>query len=175
MLRFAGLRPVALADLQSLALLLGRFGELQLDLQDAVLERGLRLVRVDAKSGKLSEIQTLSTLPEGMSVQPGYSTAEVQVHPSGRFLYGSNRGHDSITVFAIDPASGKLTYVQNEPTQGKTPRGFGIDPAGKFLLAGNQDSLTITVFAIDEASGKLKPTGQKIEVGTPVCVKFVVP
>jgi 6-phosphogluconolactonase len=130
--------------------------------------------KYDPDGGRLSEIETVSTLPKGETVQPGYSTAEVQAHPSGRFVYGSNRGHDSISVFAVDPASGKLRAVQNESTQGKTPRGFGIDPTGRFLLAGNQDSDTITVFRIDEKTGRLAPTGEKLEVGKPVCVKFVL-
>lgn len=129
----------------------------------------------DAQRGVLTEIQTLSTLPEGEKVEPGYSTAEVQVHPSGKFVYGSNRGHDTISVFAVDEATGKLRQVQNVSTEGKTPRGFGIDPSGKFLLAGNQDSHTITVFSIDPQTGELKSTGQKLEVGSPVCVKFVLP
>jgi len=129
----------------------------------------------DAKSGALTVLQSVSTLPAGVTKVPSYSTAEVQVHPSGRFLYGSNRGHDSITVFAIDGKSGKLTYVQNEPTQGNTPRGFGIDPTGTFLLAGNQRSDSVVVFRIDQQTGRLTPTGHKIEVGSPVCVKFVTP
>jgi 6-phosphogluconolactonase len=98
----------------------------------------------DAQRGMLTEIQTVSTLPDGEKVEPGYSTAEVQVHPSGKFVYGSNRGHDTITVFAVDEATGKLRQTQNVSTEGKTPRGFGIDPSGRFLLAGNQDSHTIT-------------------------------
>ena len=127
----------------------------------------------NAKSGALTTVQSVSTLPDGVTKVPAYSTAEVQVHPSGRFLYGSNRGHDSITVFAIDGKSGKLTYVQNEPTQGSTPRGFGIDPSGTYLLAGNQRSDSVVVFRIDQQTGRLTPTGHKIEVGSPVCVKFV--
>jgi 6-phosphogluconolactonase len=127
----------------------------------------------DAKRGGLTVLQSVSTLPEGLPKVSSYSTAEVQVHPSGRFLYGSNRGHDSITVFAIDGKSGKLTYVQNEPTQGSTPRGFGIDPSGTYLLAGNQRSDSVVVFRIDQQTGRLTPTGHKIEVGSPVCVKFV--
>jgi 6-phosphogluconolactonase len=127
----------------------------------------------DAKRGTLTTVQTVSTLPEGLPKLPTYSTAEVQVHPSGKFLYGSNRGHDSITVFAIDGKSGKLTYVQNEATQGNTPRGFGIDPTGTYLLAGNQRSDSVVVFRIDQQTGRLTPTGHKIEVGSPVCVKFV--
>jgi 6-phosphogluconolactonase len=127
----------------------------------------------DPKRGVLTEIETVSNLPPGESVKEGYSTAEVQVHPSGRFVYGSNRGHNTISVFAVDEKTGKLKQIQNESTQGSTPRGFGIDPTGNFLLAGNQDSDTVTVFRIDQKTGKLKPTGQKLEVGTPVCVKFV--
>jgi 6-phosphogluconolactonase len=131
--------------------------------------------RHDGRRGTLNPLQTVSTLPEGVPKLPAYSTAEVQVHPSGRFLYGSNRGHDSITVFAVDGKSGKLTYVQNEPTQGNTPRGFGIDPTGTYLLAGNQRSDSVVVFRIDRETGRLTPTGHKIDVGSPVCVKFVGP
>jgi 6-phosphogluconolactonase len=127
----------------------------------------------DAARGGLSAIQTISTLPQGQSVQKGFSTAEVQVHPSGRFLYGSNRGHDTIAVFAIDGKTGRLTPVHHEPTQGSTPRNFGIDPAGRFLLAANQRSDTVVVFRIDAATGRLAPAGHRIEVGAPVCVKFV--
>jgi 6-phosphogluconolactonase len=126
----------------------------------------------DPASGGLTELQTISTLPAGQDVVKGYSTAEVQVHPSGKFLYGSNRGHDSITVFAIDEA-GKLTYLQTEPTQGSTPRGFGIDPSGAYLLAANQRSDSVVVFRIDPKTGRLTATGSRIEVGSPVCVKFV--
>ncbi|MEX2114702.1 MAG: lactonase family protein [Pirellulales bacterium] len=127
----------------------------------------------DPELGLLTEVQTITTLPNGESVKPEYSTAEVQVHPSGKFLYGSNRGHDSITVFAIDPKTGKLTFVENESTQGKTPRGFGIDPTGNYLLAGNQGSDTFVVFRIDPKTGQLDPTGQKFELGAPVCFKFL--
>lgn len=125
----------------------------------------------DAGRGILSEIQTISTLPG--EVQRGYSTAEVQVHPSGKFLYGSNRGHDTIAVFSIDEKTGKLTRVENEPTQGKTPRNFGIDPTGQFLLAANQNSDTVVVFRIDAKTGALNPTGQTADVPAPVCVKFL--
>jgi 6-phosphogluconolactonase len=127
--------------------------------------------RWDGKRGELKEIQTISTLPG--EVQRGYSTAEVYVHPNGKFVYGSNRGHDTIVVFACDEKSGKLSLVEHQPTQGKTPRHFGIDPKGKFLLAENQDSSTVIVFRIDENSGKLRPTGDKIEVGAPVSAVFV--
>ena len=125
----------------------------------------------EAGRGELKEIQTLSTLPGAF--QKGYSTAEVYVHPSGKFVYGSNRGHHSIVVYACDEKTGKLTPVQHEPTQGKTPRHFGIDPTGKFLLAENQDSGTVVVFRIDPLTGKLTATGEKAEVGSPVCAVFV--
>jgi 6-phosphogluconolactonase len=126
----------------------------------------------NAESGALTPIQTISTLPPGTASNPGFSTAEVQVHPSGKFLYGSNRGHDSLTVFAIDESTGRLTYVQTEPTQGSTPRGFGIDPTGTFLLAANQRSDKVVVFRIDRASGRVTPAGVTIDVGAPVCIKF---
>jgi 6-phosphogluconolactonase len=127
----------------------------------------------DPERGTLTEVQTLSTLPPGESVQTGFSTAEVQVHPSGKFVYGSNRGHNSITVFAIDEKTGRLTYVQNESTQGSTPRGFGIDPTGRYFLAANQRSDSVVVFRIDPQTGRLTPTGQTFALGSPVCVKFV--
>jgi 6-phosphogluconolactonase len=95
------------------------------------------------------------------------------MHPSGRFVYGSTRGHDSIVVFAVDQTSGMLTLVQNEATRGQTPRGFGIDPSGAYLLAANQRSDSVVVFRIDPQTGRLTSTGKKIDVGAPVCVKFV--
>jgi 6-phosphogluconolactonase len=100
------------------------------------------------------------------------STAEVQVHPSGKFLYGSNRGHDTIAVFSIGPR-GRLTLIENVPTQGKIPRNFGLDPSGSFLLAANQSSNNIVVFRIDKKTGRLTPTGQTVEVPGPMCVKFL--
>jgi 6-phosphogluconolactonase len=128
--------------------------------------------RYDPDRGSLEPIQTVSTLPAGQQVLSSFSTAEIEVHPSGRFLYGSNRGHHSIAVFAIDQPTGKLTPIQHEPTQGKTPRGFGIDPTGRYLLAGNQDSDNVVGFRIDPNTGRLSPTGQTVQVGSPVCVKF---
>jgi 6-phosphogluconolactonase len=127
----------------------------------------------DADRGALETIGTVSTLPEGFSGSS--TTAEVQVHPSGKFLYGSNRGHDSIAVFAIDPDTGKLTAAGHASTQGKAPRNFGIDPAGRWLLAANQDSDSIVVFRIDGETGKLLSMGPGIRVPMPVCVKFMPP
>lgn len=127
----------------------------------------------DTTRGALRELQTISTLPDGQAMQSSYSGSEVQVHPSGKFLYAANRGHDSIAVFTIDGATGRLTHVENTPTQGSTPRGFGIDPTGKYLLAGNQKSDTVVVFRIDQQTGKLTPTEQRLDIGAPVSVKFV--
>jgi 6-phosphogluconolactonase len=125
----------------------------------------------DASRGVLKELQTITTLPRDFTGTN--TTAEVQVHPSGKFLYGSNRGHDSIAVFSIDERRGTLTPVERVSTQGKTPRNFAIDPAGAFLLAANQDTDNVVVFRIDPKTGRLTPTGQVLEVGTPVCVKFL--
>ena len=125
----------------------------------------------DPARGALTELETVSTLPKDFKGQS--DCAEVQVHPSGKFLYGSNRGHDSIAVFAIDAGRGTLTPVEHVATQGKTPRNFAIDPTGQYLLAANQDSDNIVVFRIDPQTGRLTPTGQALEVGSPVCVTFV--
>lgn len=127
--------------------------------------------RCDPATGALTELQTVSSLPPGD--YPGNSTADIHVHPGGRFLYGSNRGHNSIVVFAIDESTGKLTYVQHQSTLGEVPRNFGIDPTGRILLAENQQSGTIYSFRIDAATGRLTPTGSHLEVPRPVCVKFV--
>ena len=124
----------------------------------------------DPASGTLKEVETVSTLPKGF-VGKNYP-ADVQVHPSGKFLFGSNRGHDSIVVYAIDPQSGKLAYVENEGEGVKNPRNFGIDPTGSLMLVANQDLDTIAVFRIDPATGALSPTRQTIRVPKPVCVKF---
>ncbi len=124
----------------------------------------------DAGRGVLKELQTTTTLPAGF--QGKSSTAEVQVHPSGKFLYGSNRGHDSIAVFAISP-DGTLTPVDHTPTQGKNPRNFAIDPTGNWLLAANQNTGSVVVFRIDPSTGRLSPTGQSVQLDWPVCVKFL--
>jgi 6-phosphogluconolactonase len=127
----------------------------------------------DPKTAALTELQNLSTLPAGYSSSNKDSCAEIAVHPGGKFVYGSNRGHDSIAVFAVDARTGKLTLVQHESTQGKTPRHFAIDPTGTWLFAENQNSDSVVGFAIDATTGKLKPTGQTRTVGAPVCAVFV--
>ncbi len=129
--------------------------------------------RRDAARGGLTEIETRSSLPPGQDVAAGYSTAEIIVHPSGRFVYGSNRGHNSLSVFAVDDKTGKLTFVENQPTQGRTPRGFNLDPSGAFLVVGNQQSDSVVAFRIDRASGRLTPAGPPIEVGAPASIEFV--
>ena len=118
--------------------------------------------------GSLKELQTVSTLPTGFSGEN--SCADVHVSPSGKFLYGSNRGHDSIVVFSINPGTGKLTFVEHVSTGGKTPRNFTIDPTGAFLLAANQKSDNVVSFRIDPTSGRLRPTGHVAEIPTPVCL-----
>jgi 6-phosphogluconolactonase len=125
----------------------------------------------DANTGTLKEIQTLTTLPDGFSGE-NYP-ADLQTHPSGKFLYGTNRGHDSVAAYAIDAKTGKLTSLGQTLTQGKNPRNFGIDPTGNFLIAANQESNSLVVFRINPESGALTPTGQTAEVGKPVCVKFL--
>ncbi len=125
----------------------------------------------DAERGALTEIQTISTLPSGFD---GKSyCAEVQVHPSGKFLYGSNRGHDSIAIFTIDPSTGKLTATGHQATLGKNPRNFAIDPTGTYLLAENQDSDSIVVFRIDPATGSLTQVGEPLTIPMPVCIRMI--
>src|SRR5262249_17083211 len=116
----------------------------------------------DASRGVLTEIQSVATLPD--RYKDTSHTAEVVVHPSGKFLYGSNRGHDSLAIFAIDPATGKLTTRGHQSTGGKTPRNFAIDPSGKWLLAENQGSGTIVVLQVDPQTGGLTPSGHQLEV-----------
>jgi 6-phosphogluconolactonase len=116
-------------------------------------------------------IESVSMLPPGFSGRN--DAAEIAVHPGGRFLYASNRGHDSIAVYAIDAKQGTLTEIADVPSGGKEPRHFAIDPSGRFLLAENQFSNSIVEFRIDQATGKLTPTGEKLEVPSPVCIAFL--
>jgi 6-phosphogluconolactonase len=125
----------------------------------------------DGERGALNELHYLSTIPDD-APREGCSTAQIMVEPNGEFVYVSNRGHDSIAIFAIDQASGRLTALGNVPTQGQTPRNFNIDPSGTYLYAANQNSDTIVTFRIDHASGQLVPTGDVTQVGSPVCILF---
>jgi 6-phosphogluconolactonase len=126
--------------------------------------------RYDAKSGTLSELQTLSTLPADFTGEG--SGAEIAIHPSGKFLYTSNRGHDSIAIFRVDPSQGTLTAAGHISTQGKAPRNFAIGPTGAFLLAANQDSGNIVEFRIDPKTGALAATGATSQVPFPVSIVF---
>ncbi len=125
----------------------------------------------DKAKGVLTELQTVTTLPAGFSGQ-NYP-ADIHVHPSGKFVYGTNRGHNSLVAFAIDGGTGKLTLIGHESTRGKWPRNFGIDPSGRFLLAANQNSDAVATFRIDEQTGKLTAVGDLLEIPAPVCLKFI--
>jgi len=121
--------------------------------------------------GSLTPVQTISNLPDGFTGID--NSAEIEMDRSGRFLYASNRGNDSITVFAVDPAKGTLTKVQVVPTQGNIPRNFALDPTGKYLIAANQKSNSLVVLSVDPQDGKLKAAGQMLDVPSPVDVLFV--
>lgn len=125
----------------------------------------------DAQNGALTEIHSVSTLPQNFTGSS--SCAEVQVSPDGRFVYGSNRGHDSIAIFAFDDKTGRLSLTGHESTQGKTPRNFIIDPTGAFLLAANQNSNDIVTFRINKTDGSLQFTGHSLQVHAPVCIKLL--
>lgn len=135
----------------------------------------------DAATGALHELQTVSTLPTGFSGTS--AAAEIEIDPSGKFLFASNRvasnglpsnrGDGSVAVFAIDAHTGMLTHVETDSTGGKTPRNFAIDPTGSWLLAANQDSDDVVVFRLDPTTGHLTPTGEVLQVPSPACVKFV--
>ena len=124
----------------------------------------------DAEAGTLAATGSVSTLPENFD---GTShTADIHVHPNGKFLYGSNRGHDSLVICAIDGATGQLEVIGCEPTGGKNPRNFAIDPTGTYLLAANQDTNDIHTFRINSDTGSLEKTGAVASVPKPVCLKF---
>jgi 6-phosphogluconolactonase len=128
--------------------------------------------RYDPERGRLADLQTIGTIPQGASGEN--DPADVHVHPSGRFLYGSNRGFNSIVAYAIDEDSGRLTLIGQQTEGIKNPRNFAIDPTGKFLLAANQDADTVVIFRIDPDRGTLEPTGHLVKVPKPVCLKFLL-
>jgi 6-phosphogluconolactonase len=135
------------------------------------LDSTVTAFKYDGVNGTLSTIDTVSTLPNNFS---GTSyCADVHVSPSGRFLYGSNRGHDSIVVFAINQHTGKLQQLEHVSTEGKWPRNFTLDPMGRFLLVANQHTDNVVTFRIDALTGRLAPTGHVAEIPVPVCLKFV--
>lgn len=144
----------------------GRYGYLINELNST-----LTAYAYDQRSGKLKELNTVSTLPEGFSGEN--FCADVHVSPNGRFVYGSNRGHDSIVVLAVDVLTGRLTPVQHVSTQGKWPRNFTLGPSSNLLLVANQNSDTIVSFWVDTRTGKLTSTGEIMEVPSPVCLQVV--
>jgi 6-phosphogluconolactonase len=135
------------------------------------LDSTVTAMNYDATKGALEVIQSVSTLPKGY--KGNTTTAEVVVHPTGKFLYGSNRGHDSIAIFTIEPETGKLTPAGHQSKGIKVPRNFAVEPTGKFCLVANQGGGTILVFRIDPKTGALEPTESKAEVPAPVCVRFL--
>lgn len=135
------------------------------------LDSTMTVLRYNLTKGTLTQIETVSTLPDDFS---GVSyCADVHVSPSGRFLYGSNRGHNSIVVFEIDRRTGKLKQLQHVSTEGKWPRNFAIDPSGRFLLVANQHTNNVVTFSIDSRTGHLTPTGAIAEIPVPVCLRFL--
>lgn len=134
------------------------------------LDSTLVVFHYDAAAGSFAPRQTVSTLPEGYNGEKW--AADIHVHPTGRFVYASNRGHDSLAAFSIDPADGSVTSIGIVSSGGAVPRNFGIDPSGRWLIAANQNGNNLVVFAIDPASGRLTATGETVQIMAPVCVKF---
>ncbi len=126
----------------------------------------------DSQTGALTPLQTLSTLPAG-GFDGVTSCAEVQITPNGKFLYGSNRGHNSIVGYVIDEATGRLTLIGHVSSGGRIPRNFEVDPTGRYLIAANQDTDNLVMYDIDQATGVLTASGQTADAGTPICVRFV--
>jgi 6-phosphogluconolactonase (cycloisomerase 2 family) len=134
------------------------------------LDSTITTFKLDTERGELMPLQTITTLPP--SFTGASTTSEIAVAPSGRFVYGSNRGHDSIAIFAVDGGTGVLSPVGWESTQGRVPRFFALDPSGAFLYAANQNSDTIVAFSVDQDTGRLKPTGQIVKTGSPSSIVF---
>jgi 6-phosphogluconolactonase len=134
-------------------------------------EPSLSSFHFDSRTGDVRPLQTVPTIGADYS-GPRVAPSDIHLHPNGKFVYGSNRGDDSIAVFQIDEGTGMLTRVDVAKTQGANPRGFGIEPSGKFLVVGNQASNTVVTFAVDPGTGKIMPTGAKVDVPRPACVRF---
>lgn len=133
------------------------------------LDSTLSSYRYNADTGELHPIETVPTLPDGF--QGENTCAEVAVSADGRFLYGSNRGHDSIVVYQIDSETGGMSFVERVSTEGQHPRHFALMPGGRLLIAANRDTNNLAIFRIDQATGKLRYTGRSVEVSQPVCVQ----
>jgi len=136
------------------------------------LDSTIAVLGYDAEPGTLEELQRVPTLPP--EAKGPNSGADIRITPSGRFVYGSNRGHNSIVIYAVDEVTGKLSYVGHEPSLGACPRGCAIDPTGTFLLVANQDTSSISTFRIDQETGRLAATGHTAQVPTPVCVQVLL-
>jgi 6-phosphogluconolactonase len=126
----------------------------------------------DGSLGQAQHIQTISTLPDDFTAFSAGADIHFLPNANGRILYASNRGHDSIAIFAVNAETGRLTLVGHEPTQGKEPRNFALDPTGKYLLAANQNSDSVVVFRINPENGALTPTGEPNQIPSPVCLQF---
>jgi 6-phosphogluconolactonase len=137
------------------------------------IDMTVSVVKLDVKGGKFEVVQTVSTLPEGEKVVPAFSTAEVRLHPSGKFVYVSNRGYNTVAAFSYDKEKMKLTQVGQIKGDIKTPRNFNISPDGKWMLIASQDGGKVGVYAIDDKTGMAKETDVSVKVGGPVCVKFL--
>ena len=135
------------------------------------LDQTMTALTFDKENGLLFEIETVTTLPADYKGEN--STAELSIHPNGRFIYGSNRGHDSTAAYAINQENGKLTLIEIEPTQGGHPRFIGLDPTGKFLIAANRDSDNLVSFHVNQGNGELTPTGHQAKAPKPICVVFI--
>jgi len=136
-----------------------------------IQELSSQITAFDYKKGSLTAKQSISTLPA--DYKGTNSCADIHISPDGKFLYGSNRIHDSIVIYSIDQKTGKLTYITNESTKGKKPRNFMIDPTGNYVLVANQETDNIVIFKRDAQKGTLIPTGQEILVPNPVCLKMI--
>ncbi len=158
------------ADTHPRHLTFSRDGKFCYDIDEKAMS--VTAFRFDPKLGVLSQIQAISTLPRDFDGKAG-STAELIMHPSGKFLYGSNRGPDNIVGYSVDAKTGKLTLIGHTSTRGKTARSFGIDPTGRWMIVGNQNSDTVVQFEIDSNTGELTPTGTEFQLGSPVCFQFL--
>ena len=135
-----------------------------------ILELNSTIAAFRYENSKLTQFQTISTLPE--TYKGENSCADIHVSEDGKFLYGSNRGHNSIAVYNINQKTGELTLIQYQSVEGQAPRNFAIDPSGNFLLVANQNTDNITIFKRDKQTGKLTYTGNEVKVSMPVCLKF---
>jgi 6-phosphogluconolactonase len=135
------------------------------------MDLSVTVFRYDAEAGTLEPVQTISTLPKELREIPS-SGSEIRVHPSGKFVYAANRGHDTIAAFRIDPASGELAFIEREPIRGSWPRNFNIDPTGQWLLAAGRNSNTISVFRIDSETGGVIYAGKTVNCPTPICIEL---